>query len=244
MPEWLFKKLRKERGSDWVYEFSKACLDRPKTWYRTETESFVLEEGYKGNEPTGFVQDISNQKLVSVASAMLKKRFGPHPKILDLCSAPGGKSLGLAFDGFSVLATDADEVRLGRVHENRSRLKLESKITIEPIEAVTGSDQKFDLIWIDAPCSSTGIIRRHPEIKWNRTEADIEKLVTKQQDLIEWAQSHLNPNGVILYSTCSVLKSENTISNSSLHAFQSIEWDPQTEPKGDGIVAQFLEKKA
>ncbi len=243
LPEWLFKKLRKERGSEWVYAFSLACLDRPKTWYRTEKESFILENGYQGNEPAGFVQDISNQKLVEAASELLKKRFPSNPKILDLCSAPGGKSLGLAYDGFSVIATDADATRLLKVQENRARLKLEEKISIEPIEAVTEGNRTFDLIWIDAPCSSTGIIRRHPEIKWNRSEGDIEQLLQKQHALILWAKEHLTEKGVIIYSTCSVLKSENTIAVDDLNLFQTLEWDPQTGAQGDAICASFLEKK-
>src|SRR5262249_37603134 len=75
LPEWLFKKLRKERGSEWLFRFSLASLDRPRIWYKTESETFVLENGYQGNEPKGYVQDISNQKLVEEVAAFLKERF-------------------------------------------------------------------------------------------------------------------------------------------------------------------------
>lgn len=244
LPEWLFKKLRKERGSPWVFAFSAAVLERPQTWYRTENEAVQLENGYQGNEPLGFVQDISNQQLVEQVSEFLKTRFQQSPKILDLCSAPGGKSLGLALDGFSVTATDIDADRMQKVIENRARLKLESKISITPIEAILSSDEKYDLIWIDAPCSSLGIMRRHPEIKWNRNEEDIAKLVQKQRELVEWAKTRLSANGLIVYSTCSVLKSENTVAQEELTLLKTLEWNPSVAPFGDGIHAVFLEKKA
>ena len=163
LPDWLFKKLRKERGSPWTFAFSEAVLERPRVWYRTRTETFALEKGYRGDEPEGFVQDISNQKLTDHIAEVLKKRFATPPKILDLCSAPGGKSLALAYAGFSVTATDVNEDRMQRVQENRSRLKLENQIEIRPYAEIFESTEKFDAIWIDAPCSSIGIIRRHPE---------------------------------------------------------------------------------
>ena len=242
LPEWLFKKLRKERGSEWIFAFSKAVLERPQTWYRTEKEMIQLENGYQGNEPLGFVQDISNQKLVEAVSELLRARFNDQPKILDLCSAPGGKSLGLALDGFSVIATDIAEDRMQKVQENRSRLKLEDKISVQAIEPILKSDDQFDLIWIDAPCSSLGIVRRHPEIKWNRSEEDIQKLVEKQHGLVTWAKDRLTEKGVIVFSTCSVLKAENSVAVTGLKSLKELEWGPVLPPHGDGIHAIFLEK--
>jgi 16S rRNA (cytosine967-C5)-methyltransferase len=240
MPEWLFKKLRKERGSPWIFAFSESVLTRPRIWYRTKTETIMLDKGFRGDEPEGFVQDISNQKLAEEVVQILKARFPDgNPKILDLCSAPGGKSLALAYSGYSVIATDLSEERMQRVTENRSRLKLQDQIEIKPYEEVTKSDEKFDLIWIDAPCSSIGIIRRHPEIKWNRNFEDVEKIVPTQTALQEWAKAHLTPNGVIVYSTCSMLAVENKPLE-SMKVLQAMEWVPQTEPQGDGIYAMIL----
>jgi 16S rRNA (cytosine967-C5)-methyltransferase len=239
LPEWLFKKLRKERGSDWLFAFSESVLQRPRIWYRTPTETLLLEKGYRGDEPPGFVQDISNQKLSDKVAEILKSRFPKNPKILDLCSAPGGKSLALAFAGFNVIATDLSEERMQRVVENRSRLKLENKIEIRPYEEIKNGDEKFDAIWIDAPCSSIGIIRRHPEIKWNRNFEDVEKLVDLQKNLIEWAKDHLSSNGIIIYSTCSLLSIE-TKPETDLRVLETFQWDPQIEPSGDGISALIL----
>jgi 16S rRNA (cytosine967-C5)-methyltransferase len=239
LPEWLFKRLRKERGSAWVFSFSESVLDRPQVWYRTPSETMLLNEGYRGNEPPGFVQDISNQKLVDAVVEFLRERKKEHPRILDLCSAPGGKSLGLAFSGFSVIATDVDEERLQKVRENVSRLSLKEKIEICQYPAIHESDAKFDVIWIDAPCSSTGIIRRHPEIKWNRTLHDVERMVLAQEDLMTWAGRHLESGGVVIYSTCSLLDSENSTKVEGFEVLKRLEWAPQNAPRGDGIRAVF-----
>jgi len=244
LPEWLFKKLRKERGSPWVYAFSESVLERPQVWYRTPSETILLQDGYRGNEPPGFVQDISNQKLVDAVVDLLKdqKRVDPHrpePKILDLCSAPGGKALGLAFAGFQVEATDISEERLMKVHENVNRLSLKERVRVLPYAEVHEGDRKFDLIWIDAPCSSTGIIRRHPEIKWNRTLHDVERMMVAQEDLMTWAGRHLEEGGMVIYSTCSVLQSENETRVPGFQEFKRLEWMPQSAPGGDGIRAVF-----
>ena len=241
LPEWLFKKLRKERGSAWVFAFAEAVLKRPEIWYRTPDKTILLEKGYRGDEPPGFVQDISNQKLTDHVVALLKKQFKTAPKILDLCAAPGGKSLALAFAGYSVTATDRSEDRMGRVIENRSRLKLESKIEIRPYDEILNSAEKYDLIWIDAPCSSIGIIRRHPEIKWNRNYEDVEKMANTQHLLQMWAKDHLSANGILVYSTCSLLAIENAASK-DLRVLETLEWVPQVAPFGDGICAMILAK--
>jgi 16S rRNA (cytosine967-C5)-methyltransferase len=80
---------------------------------------------------------------------------------------------------------------------------------IQSYKEIKNSPIQYDFIWIDAPCSSTGIIRRHPEVKWNRTEKEIEKLFATQSELVDWAFKHLKEDGAILYSTCSVIAKEN-----------------------------------
>ncbi len=240
LPEWLFKRLRKERGSEWTFRFSEAVLTRPETWYRTNNESLLLKEGYQGNEPPGFVQDISNQRLVDEVLKILKTFKTTAPKILDLCSAPGGKSLALATASFSVTATDVSDVRLLKVIENRARLKLEEKIQIKPYSEIMNGNETYDLIWVDAPCSSTGIIRRHPEIKWNRTAEDVSRIRLEQAKLQEWASQHLTKEGVLIYSTCSVLKEEQEMLPAlTLKPVLNFELVPQAEPFGDGISASI-----
>lgn len=242
LPEWFFKKLRKERGSPWTFAFSEAVLTRPNLWYRSGEDSSILHDGFRGDEPAGYVQDISNQLLVKEVIGEIEKLGWRQPRILDLCSAPGGKSLGLASAGFSVIATDIDEDRLEKVRENSVRLGLSAKIEIRPHASVWDGADCYDLIWIDAPCSSTGIIRKHPEIKWNRGWHDVERLALQQEELIHWARAHLSPGGRILYSTCSMLKTENEPQLGSGMCFgRRMEWVPQLEPKGDGIHAVWIE---
>ena len=244
LPEWLFKKLRKDHGSTWVFAFSAAVLERPEVWYRTRTETLLLPEGYRGNEPPGFVQDISNQKLVDELVGFLKEHPKTSLKVLDLCAAPGGKSLGLAFAGYDVIATDIDPERLDRVRENVLRLELSGKIAIVDYPKIFDSHEKFDLIWIDAPCSSTGIVRRHPEIKWNRTYHDVERMMLAQGALIDWAQNHLHEKGLILYSTCSLLDAENPKNIVGFETLKNWIWAPQSEPRGDGIRAGLFQKNS
>lgn len=242
LPEWLFKKLRKERGSAWTFAFSEAVLNRPNLWYRSGDEVTILHDGFRGDEPAGYVQDISNQLLVKEVIATIESRGWKSPRILDLCSAPGGKTLGLASAGYEVIATDIDDDRLSRVRENADRLGLSAKIEILPHARIWDSSQTYDLIWIDAPCSSTGIIRKHPEIKWNRGWHDVERLALQQEELLHWAKAHLAPGGLILYSTCSMLKLENEPKlDAGLGVKKRAEWVPQSEPKGDGIHAVWIE---
>ena len=247
LPDWLFFGLRKTRGLEWTLGFAKACLERPQTWYRKldDAEPLLLESGYRGDEPPGFVQDVSNQMLLKEAVKYLKGT-GIEPeslKILDLCSAPGGKSLGLAANGFSVVATDIDQERMQKVLENRSRLGFQKQIVIQPYKEIQKSPIQYDFIWIDAPCSSTGIIRRHPEVKWNRSEKEIEKLYATQNELVEWASKHLKEDGAILYSTCSVMPQENDPKiPAGFECVQSWEWFPHIAPHGDAILAKLIKK--
>jgi 16S rRNA (cytosine967-C5)-methyltransferase len=247
LPAWLFYSLRKERGIEFVIQFAEACLKRPDTWYRAvnAVDPILLQEGYTGTEPIGMVQDISNQTLISEVTKDLNSLWSAEQKqsakILDLCAAPGGKAIGLVLNGFNVTATDRDENRLIRVVENRSRLGLsEEQLRVLPFEKIYSSDEKWDLIWLDVPCLSTGIIRRHPEIRWNRTEADLEKILKQQKELLAWAGSHLLPGGQVIYSTCSLLKKENEIDQKNWSVQAHWEFLPQLPPYGDGIVASLL----
>ena len=227
-----------------MFAFSKSVLERPEVWYRTRTETLLLAEGYRGNEPPGFVQDISNQKLVDEVVGYLKEHSKNPLKILDLCSAPGGKSLGLAFAGYDVIATDIDSERLDRVRENVARLELAGKVEVVEYSKVFDSKEKFDLIWVDAPCSSTGIVRRHPEIKWNRTFHDVERMMLAQGALVDWAHHHLNEQGCLLYSTCSLLDLENPDHWPGFESLKRWTWSPQSEPRGDGIRAGLFLKNS
>ncbi|MGB1580190.1 MAG: 16S rRNA (cytosine(967)-C(5))-methyltransferase RsmB [Nevskiales bacterium] len=136
----------------------------------------------------------------------------PGERILDACAAPGGKTGHLleSCPGIDLLALDSDAERLKRIHENLQRLKLQATTrTADAAQPDTWWDgQVFDKILLDAPCSGTGVIRRHPDIKWLRRADDIPALARQQTALLQTLWPSLAPGGRLLYATCSVLNAE------------------------------------
>jgi 16S rRNA (cytosine967-C5)-methyltransferase len=133
--------------------------------------------------------------------------------ILDACAAPGGKSchlLELAPD-INLVAVDFDQKRLARVQQNLDRLHLKAQLIHGDAADIPSwwQGQQFDRILLDAPCSATGVIRRHPDIKWLRKNSDIEELVSLQKQLLDHCWQWLKPGGSLLYATCSILPQEN-----------------------------------
>ena len=137
-------------------------------------------------------------------------------RVLDLCAAPGGKTCHLLerYNNIDKLfAVELDEQRMQRVSENLQRLKLTSRTELIVADARQYKQwwqgENFDRILIDAPCSASGVIRRHPDIKTLRRESDIEQLVILQAEILFSAWQMLAPGGELLYVTCSVFKDEN-----------------------------------
>lgn len=141
-------------------------------------------------------------------------QLSPSLRILDACSAPGGKTGHLLElePSLRVTALDADERRLTRVRENLTRLGVTADIVCgdgtKPNSWWDG--ELYDRILLDAPCSATGIIRRHPDIKVLRTPEELDKLGELQQQLLKNLWPLLKPGGVLLYATCSIMPKENT----------------------------------
>jgi len=155
------------------------------------------------------VQDSAAQ----LAAGLLDVHAG-H-RVLDVCAAPGGKTahiLESATGDIHLTAIDIDENRNMRVIENLERLQLEADVLtvdgLEPNEWFDG--QLFQRILIDAPCSATGVIRRHPDIKLLRQASDIDNLVELQHQLLKAIWPLLEKNGVLIYATCSILSAENS----------------------------------
>lgn len=142
--------------------------------------------------------------------------------ILDACAAPGGKTTHILemAPRANVIALDVEAHRLKRVEDNLKRLKQQATIIcgdatkpdewLAEVAQKTKSAVQFDRILLDAPCSATGVIRRHPDIKWLRQETDIAQLVALQSDILKALWAKLKPNGILLYATCSVLPEENS----------------------------------
>jgi 16S rRNA (cytosine967-C5)-methyltransferase len=134
--------------------------------------------------------------------------------ILDACAAPGGKSchlLELAPD-INLVAVDFDQKRLARVQQNLDRLHLKAQLIHGDAADISSwwQGQQFDRILLDAPCSATGVIRRHPDIKWLRKNSDIEELANLQTQILDHCWQWLKPGGCLLYATCSILPQENS----------------------------------
>jgi 16S rRNA (cytosine967-C5)-methyltransferase len=144
------------------------------------------------------------------AAALPARLFGglPGKRIADLCAAPGGKTAQLAAAGAAVTAVDRAPGRLQRLADNLARLKLDAELVCADVEQWT-PERTFDAVLLDAPCSATGTIRRHPDIPWLKSESDIAKLASFQGRLIARAVGLLNPGGILVYCTCSLEPDEN-----------------------------------
>ncbi|MGB3282388.1 MAG: RsmB/NOP family class I SAM-dependent RNA methyltransferase [Methylovirgula sp.] len=132
-------------------------------------------------------------KLLDVVAGM---------KIADLCSAPGGKAAQLAARGARVSAIDRSAERLKLLAANFQRLRLEAEIVVADVLALTGV--AFDAVLLDAPCSGTGTIRRHPDIAWTKKPSDIGKLAAIQSRMLNKAFELVKPGGTIVYCVCSL----------------------------------------
>jgi 16S rRNA (cytosine967-C5)-methyltransferase len=175
--------------------------------------ALVLEHPVTVTDLPGFaegcvsVQDAGAQ----LASALLNAQ--PGHSVLDACAAPGGKTCAIleATNDLTLTAVDVDQARVGRINDNLQRLKLQARvITADLQQDVRWWDGNgFDRIVLDAPCSATGVIRRHPDIKLLRRQQDIPGFVTTQRRLLGQCLSLLKPGGRLLYSTCSLMPDEN-----------------------------------
>jgi 16S rRNA (cytosine967-C5)-methyltransferase len=162
----------------------------------------TLLQGSVTNLP-GFAE---GQWWVQDAAAALPARlFGDvaGKAIVDLCAAPGGKTAQLVAAGAEVTAIDRSPARMARLRDNLARLGIEAHtIVADATEWPAG--QLFDGVLVDAPCASTGTIRRHPDVAWLRQEADIGALMPLQQRLLQKAVTLLKPGGTLVYCTCSL----------------------------------------
>lgn len=254
-PGWLLQRLQKAWPENWQ-PIVDANNQRPPMWLRvnrqhhsrdswlalladsgkvavpdeTAPDALRLEAPAPVGQLPGFaegwvtVQDLSAQRC----ALLLAPEDGED--ILDLCAAPGGKTTHILeiAPRARVLAVDVDAQRLTRVKENLQRLNMQAEVKQGDgrTPAAWCGERQFDRILLDAPCSATGVIRRHPDIKWLRRDRDIAELATLQREILDAVWPHLKPGGVLLYATCSVLPDEN---DTQIAAFLSRHADARAE---------------
>lgn len=131
----------------------------------------------------------------------------PGQSVIDLCAAPGGKTAQLAVAGAEVIAVEREETRARRLKQNLDRLGLDAKVVIADA-LVWQPEQKVDAVLLDAPCSATGTLRRHPDVLWVKRPRDVLALAKDQDRLIDAAGAMLKPGGVLLYAVCSLQDEE------------------------------------
>lgn len=239
-PSWLLQRIQEAYPDKWQ-PIVEANNQKPPMWLRVNRQhhsrddylSLLQQAGIEAfthvdypdalrlatpnsvNQLPGFsegwvtVQDASAQGCIP----LLAPQDGEN--ILDLCAAPGGKTTHIleAAPQANVTAVDVDETRLKRVHENLARLGQRAKVCVgdgrDPQSWREG--QTYDRILLDAPCSATGVIRRHPDIKWLRRSSDIDELASLQKEILDAVWPILKPGGTLIYATCSILPEENRL---------------------------------
>lgn len=174
-------------------------------------DALALEEAVPVDELPGFADGVVSVQDAAAQLAVELLDLKPGVRVLDACAAPGGKTAHmLERADCDVLALDIDPARLKRVEENLARLQL--RATVKAGDArdpkAWWDHQSFDRILIDAPCSGTGVIRRHPDIKWLRRPGDLPRLAQTQRELLHALWPTLATGGTLVYAVCSVLGQE------------------------------------
>jgi 16S rRNA (cytosine967-C5)-methyltransferase len=217
-PEWLLKRWTGIYGSDTARAIAAANGHEPALDLTVKQDTESWAERLRGRVmPTGTVRTLAHGAIsllpgfsegawwVQDAAAALPVRlFGDlrGTNVADLCAAPGGKTAQLAFAGANVTAVDRSPVRINRLRENLARLSLDAETVVA--DALEWNGGPFDAVLVDAPCSSTGTIRRHPDVPWLKSEADVSVLTSLQQRLLDRAVGLLKPGATLVYCVCSL----------------------------------------
>lgn len=177
---------------------------------------------------------------VQDAAAALPARLlrpAPGMRVADLCAAPGGKTLNLAAAGAEVVAVDRSDARLARLRENLARTGLGARARVVAADALTWTEGAFDAVLLDAPCSATGTLRRHPDGLWLKTPDAIPALAEAQRALLMAAADRLRPGGTLVYAVCSLQPEEGpAVVESVLSARPDLSRDPVSASEIGGLA--------
>ncbi|MDD9908353.1 MAG: RsmB/NOP family class I SAM-dependent RNA methyltransferase [Ahrensia sp.] len=222
-PDWLFKRLRKDYGRDraqaiatihmlepvidltvkedpqvWAQKLSGIVL-RDRSLRVPKTGSITQWPGY--DEGAWWIQDAA----AAVPATLLGDISGKS--VADLCAAPGGKTAQLAALGAYVTAVEQSAPRMRRLRSNLQRLGLSANC-VEADLLEWQPDAKFDAVLLDAPCSSTGTIRRHPDVQWTKSAEIVTDLAKLQKAMLQRAAEFVAPGGCLVFANCSILREE------------------------------------
>jgi 16S rRNA (cytosine967-C5)-methyltransferase len=217
-PGWLFSRWRSHYGEDTARAIAIAHGHEPPLDLSVKSDGESWAQRLRGNVlPTGTVRTVAQGHVAllpgyhegawwvqDAAAALPARLFGEvsGQEIADLCAAPGGKTAQLAQGGARVTAVDRSANRLARVRENLMRLGLDARVVAA--DATEWQGGPFDGVLVDAPCSSTGTIRRHPDVAWLKSEADLNQLTSLQTRLLDRSVALTRPGGTIVYCVCSL----------------------------------------
>jgi 16S rRNA (cytosine967-C5)-methyltransferase len=218
-PDWLWSRWEQVWGEERTRAIAEANLIEPPLDLTVKDDPAGWADAVSGRVlPTGSVRLLPKGRIEALpgyqdgawwvqdaAAALPARLLGDvsGKRVADLCAAPGGKTAQLVVAGASVVAVDDSKPRLNLLAENLKRLGLEAEIVAA--DATTWQPgERFDAVLLDAPCSSTGTIRRHPDIPYTKTAKDIGPLAALQARLLDNAARLLKPGGKLVYATCSL----------------------------------------
>jgi 16S rRNA (cytosine967-C5)-methyltransferase len=254
LPPWLLARWTAHYGEATAKQMAHAISHEPSLDLTVKSDAPQWASRLHGETlPTGTVRTLlqgavtmlpgfaEGQWWVQDAAAALPARLFGDVKgkaIADLCAAPGGKTAQLAQAGAEVTAVDRSPARMARLRDNLARLSLKADEVVTDAAEWPGNGASFDGILVDAPCTSTGTIRRHPDVAWLRQEADIAVLAVLQKRLLQKAVALLKPGGTLVYCTCSLEPEEGEQAISALLAAES---GLRRQPIDPGEVAGLSE---
>ncbi|MEH6673963.1 MULTISPECIES: RsmB/NOP family class I SAM-dependent RNA methyltransferase [unclassified Sulfitobacter] len=224
LPKWLRGPLAEAWGPEAITGIEAAHFAGAPLDLTAKRDPAALAEAVGGVVlPTGSVRVVDAGQVTTMpgfaegdwwvqdaAAALPVKILAPQKgeAVLDLCAAPGGKTMQLAAAGAQVTAVDSSKQRMQRVKENLARVHLPAKSVVVDARRFEGM---FDAILLDAPCSATGTIRRHPDLPHAKDGSEFGDLIELQSELIDHAWSLLNPGGRLVFCTCSLLPDEGEV---------------------------------
>jgi 16S rRNA (cytosine967-C5)-methyltransferase len=225
IPDWLWQRWSASYGDDGARLIAEASLrEAPLDISLKPAADATCWSGRLGGQvlPTGSIRLASSARVEDLpgyadgvwwvqdaAAALIAPLAGKVAgrTVADLCAAPGGKTAGLAAAGAKVTAVDVSASRLNRLRQNLSRLQIDAEIICADAQQWSPA-RMFDVVVLDAPCSATGTIRRHPDILRLKQTGDVSRMADLQRAMLRNAASLVVPGGLLLYSTCSLEREE------------------------------------